>query len=536
MDSRPDRLPRVAAPLAVALTALGWWFGTHLEPLWWAAWLAPLPLLVYALRVRAGPASLAAFAAFAIGGANAWHYLHDVVRVPLVVTLAAILAPALLMVPVTLLFRALARRGRVLAAALSLPLATTGLSWAGATLSAHGTYGHLAYSQMDALPVIQVAAVAGLWGVGFLVWLPASLLAAVTAPRADRRDRVLAATAGTLVLALSLGYGAWRLHDDDASTRLRVGLVTIGGSGDAAADPATPEGGRMLSRYAAEIERLAAAGAEVVVAPESALLLRSHAVETLQELSTRHGVRILVGAEDHSDPRRKHNAALVFEPGAGEPVAYYKRHLIPGFEDRYTPGDTRVMLAGAPRTGVAICKDLDFTATGRAHAALDTQLLLVPAWDFNEDAWLHGRMAVMRGVEGGFAIARTARDGDLTLSDDRGRVIAEASSVGKTGPVSLLAELPLRDTRTPYARWGDAFGWLSLIAAALLAATLALRRKHGDSPRTNGPAPRQRSRPTSASISSMRTSTWVASSGVTAPSTMGSASAANAAQKSSSLV
>ncbi|NZA26991.1 hypothetical protein H0E84_11425 [Luteimonas sp. SJ-92] len=485
MDSRPDRLPRIAAPLAVALTALGWWFGTHLEPLWWAAWLAPLPLLAYALRVRAGPAALAAFAAFAIGGANAWHYLHDVVRVPLAVVWMAILMPALLMVPVTLLFRALARQGRILAATLSLPLAATGLSWAGATLSVHGTFGHLAYSQMDALPVIQVAAVAGLWGVGFLVWLPASLLAAVTAPHADRRDRVQAATTAALVLALSLGYGAWRLRDDEASARLRVGLVTIGGSGDAAADPATPEGRRMLARYAAEIDRLAAAGAAVVVAPESALLLRSHALETLQELSGRHGIRILVGAEDHSDPQRKRNAALVFEPGAGEPVAYYKRHLIPGFEDRYTPGDTRTMLPGAPRTGVAICKDLDFTATGYAHGRLDTQLLLVPAWDFDEDAWLHGRMAVLRGVEGGFAIARTARDGHLTLSDDRGRVIAETSSAGTTAPVSLLGELPLRDTRTPYARWGDAFGWLSLIAAALLAASLALRREHGAPSRAN---------------------------------------------------
>lgn len=481
MGSRPDRLPRFAAPLAVALTALGWWFGTSLQPLWWAAWLAPLPLLVYVARTRAGPAALATFAAFAIGGANMWHYMHDVVRLPLAATLAAILAPALLMTPVTLLFRALALRGRLLAATFSVPLAATGLSWVGASLSPHGTYGHLAYSQMEALPVLQVAAVAGLWGVGFLVWLPASLLAAVIAPGAGPRGRMLATVAGALVLSFSLGYGAWRLHDDEATTRLRVGLVTIGGSGDAEADLATADGDRMLSRYANEIDRLAKSGAEIVVAPESALLLRSHGVGALQELATRRGIRILIGAEDHSDPQRKHNAALVFEPGAAETVAYYKRHLIPGFEDRYTPGDAWTMLAGLPRTGVAICKDLDFTATSRAHAALGTQLLLVPAWDFNEDAWLHGRMAVMRGVEGGFAIARTARDGHLTLSDDRGRMIAETSSAGNTGTASLIDELPLRSTRTPYSRWGDAFGWLSLIAATLLAATLGIHARTGES-------------------------------------------------------
>ncbi len=477
MDSRPDRLPRFAAPSAVALTALGWWFGTSLQPLWWAAWLAPLPLLAYVPRSRARWAALATFAAFAIGGANMWHYVHDVVRLPLAATLAVILTPALAMIPATLLFRALARRGRLLAATFSMPLGATGLSWLGAATSPHGTFGHLAYSQMDALPVVQIAAVGGLWAVGFLVWLPASLLAATTLPGADRRGRVLTTAAGALVVALSLGYGALRLHGDEATTRVRVGLLTIGTSRDAQADLSTADGQRMLSRYAVGIERLAAQGAEIVVAPESALLLHSHAIETLQALSTRRGIRILIGAEDHSDPRRKRNAALVFEPDGAEPVAYYKRHLIPGFEDRYTPGDASTMLAGAPRTGVAICKDLDFTATARAHAALAAQLLLVPAWDFGEDAWMHGRMAVLRGVEGGFAIARTARDGSLTLSDDRGRVLAETSSAGEAGPVSLLGELPLRGTRTPYARWGDAFGWLSSIAAALLAASLGLRRK-----------------------------------------------------------
>jgi apolipoprotein N-acyltransferase len=82
-------------------------------------------------------------------------------------------------------------------------------------------------------------------------------------------------------------------------------------------------------------------------------------------------------------------------------------------------------------------------------------------------------MAVLRGVEGGFALARTARKGTLTLSDDRGRVLTQASSAGLDTPVTLLGDVPLRQTRTPYARWGDAFGWLCLLAAAVLALGLA---------------------------------------------------------------
>jgi cytochrome c554/c'-like protein len=34
---------------------------------------------------------------------------------------------------------------------------------------------------------------------------------------------------------------------------------------------------------------------------------------------------------------------------------------------------------------------------GRHYAALGVDALLVPAWDFDQDAWLHARMAILRG-------------------------------------------------------------------------------------------------------------------------------------------
>lgn len=475
MDSRPDHLPRFAAPLAVAASAAGWWFASHLDPLWWAAWLAPLPLLWIAPRMRARSTALAVLLAWIVGGGSQWHYLHDVIRLPLPVVLMAIVLPALLMLPVVLLFRALTRRGRTLAAMLSVPLAATGLGWLAAASSPHGTFGNIAYSQMDALPVIQIAAVTGLWGVGFVVWLLPSMLAALGAPAA--RGRAVAFAAGVGILALALGYGVWRLHDDAPTQRVRVGLVSIDQAPGAEVDLDTPAGQRVLARYVDAFNQLAADGAQVVVAPESALLVHSHAIPELAALATQRRVRLLIGVEDHGDPRLKHNAALVFLPGSAAPAAYYKRHLIPGFEDRYTPGTADLVLDGVPPVGVAICKDLDFTATGRAQGLLGTQLLLVPAWDFDDDGWLHGRMAILRGVESGFAIARSARNGRLTLSDNRGRVLAEASTAGIGKIVTLLGDVPLQSIRTPYTRWGDAFGWLCALAATALALSLMRKSK-----------------------------------------------------------
>jgi len=470
MDSRPDRHAAAAAVLATVVSAAAWWAGSSLHPLWWAAWLAPLPLLLVAPRLRARQAALATCLAFAAGSLNQWHYLIDVLGLPPATMVGVAAGVAAAMTVVVLLFRALALRGRPLAAAFSAPLAGTGLAWAAAALSPHGTFGNIAYTQMDVPLVLQVAALAGLWGVGFLVLLGPATVAAALCARAGVRARLLAAATGVGVLAAALAFGAWRLHDDAPVDHQRVALLDIGSGTGPAPELGSAEGRHLLAGYVAGLERLAAGQRiDVAVLPESVLLLRGQALAPLQALADRHGMRIVLGAEDHGG-HSPHNAALVYTPGADTPQAYAKHHLIPGIEDRYAPGHARLLLPGDPATAVAICKDLDFTATAREHARLGARLLLVPAWDFGVDARMHARMAAMRGIEGGFAIARAARDGHLTLSDDRGRILAEASAVGTHGPVALVADLPLRDAGTPYRLWGDAFGPICLALAALLAA------------------------------------------------------------------
>ena len=475
MDSRPDvaRAGLLAGVTCTVLGALGWYFGSGLQPWWWATWLAPLPLLWFAPRASARWAALAAPTAFALGGLNQWSYLRGLLELPLPIVLFSVLGPASLFMLAALVFRAHARRGRLLAAAWSVPVIGTAGAFVNALLSPHATFGLSAYTQMDALPVIQVAALAGPWPIGFVVWLlPATLAAMSLAPAARPALRVGAIT--TVVLAATLGYGGWRLHAPAAatSTTLRVGLLAV--DGEVRADLATPAGARLLRRYASEIERLADAGARVVVLPETVFASGSLDNATLAELAQRRGLRILAGVAYRGAAAGERNMAVVYG-GGDAPRSYAKQHLIPGFEDRYRPGRGLTMLSGEPRTGLAVCKDMDFTAIGRDYGLRATQLLLVPAWDFDADGWLHARMAVLRGVEGGFAVARAARDGQLTLSDDRGRVVAQASSKGTAGVASAIGDLPLRTTRTWYPRLGEWFGWLNVIAALALLASLGRR-------------------------------------------------------------
>jgi apolipoprotein N-acyltransferase len=113
---------------------------------------------------------------------------------------------------------------------------------------------------------------------------------------------------------------------------------------------------------------------------------------------------------------------------------------------------------------VAICKDMDFPSPSRAYGDAGVGLLLVPAWDFGADAWLHSRMAILRGVEYGYTIVRSAEQGRLTVIDDRGRVLAESAS-GSAPFATLVAEAPVRHDTTLYGQIGDVFAWLCVALA-----------------------------------------------------------------------
>jgi apolipoprotein N-acyltransferase len=143
-------------------------------------------------------------------------------------------------------------------------------------------------------------------------------------------------------------------------------------------------------------------------------------------------------------------------------VVYRKHHLVPGLEDHLTAG-TELAFAPDRRIGLAICADLGHPEFGRAYGRAGVGLLLVPALDFTVDAWSQSRVQLLRGVESGFSVARSAHLGYLTLSDHTGRVVAQASTGSATPITSVSGTLPMPEGGTPYTRWGDWFAWLCLV-------------------------------------------------------------------------
>jgi apolipoprotein N-acyltransferase len=92
--------------------------------------------------------------------------------------------------------------------------------------------------------------------------------------------------------------------------------------------------------------------------------------------------------------------------------------------------------------------------------------------DSAADDWFHARDAVLRSVENGVPMARSAGRGLLTLSDRYGRIVKETRTSGEF--TTLIDDLPLdgRGGATLYDRIGDVFGWLCLaLGIGLVAAS-----------------------------------------------------------------
>ncbi len=262
----PRRLLRAA--LALVSTSVLVYFGTGLHPWWPLLWFAPLPALAFALYSSRASAALIAGLGWFLGMTNLWHYFR-VLQAPPAVWIGFSLISALVFTGAVLLFRGLLLRGAVWIGVLAFPAAWVVYEYVRNLATPHGTAGSIAYSQLEFLPFLQFASIAGPWGMAFVLFLvPASIAAGIYLQRCAPKQAWRVPAAALAVTAAILLYGAIRLVEPQPGARVRVGLIASDGRGKrgiakgAAAD-------RLIADYAREAERLSAAGARAIVIPRN---------------------------------------------------------------------------------------------------------------------------------------------------------------------------------------------------------------------------------------------------------------------------
>jgi apolipoprotein N-acyltransferase len=432
--------------------------------------LAPIPVLAIAPRLHGSAAFLLGAIAWLIGETNQWNYVWHQIELPPQIAILYFVVPAVVFGFGVLFARGFIRRGSLFVASFAFPVYWVAYEYLTAMASPHSTWGNLAYTQMNCLSVIQIGAITGLWGISFIVFLFAGAAGALLSGAGKPWQRRLLAIAVGFVICAVLVFGKWRLHSNPSNQSVAVTLIAKDvpisvylGSEEQALE--------LLREYTDEVRRVTPAGTQAVVLPEKIGRIRESALREVDSLyssaATATHAAIVLGLVRRT-PSGDFNSSRLYSADGKLEANYDKHHLVPGIEPE-KPGDKRVIVdESSGRWGLQICKDMDFPTLSREYANEGANLLLIPAWDFNLDRWLHARMAVMRAVENGFAVARSARNGLLTLTDNRGRILAEAATLpGRF--VSISGRVNFSHEETFYARAGD---WFALVCVAVFVSLL----------------------------------------------------------------
>ena len=389
----------------------------------------------------------------------------------------------------------------------------------------------LGHSQHACLPLIQIADLAGVHGVSFLLAMAAGagsdVLAAI-----ERRDRTrtrlgLAAVplAATLIAcACALGYGLWRLRTLDVKPGPRVAIVQ-GNIPQALKLSLTQEQAlEALGRHVQLSRDTLAQEPDMIVWPETmspGMLnlpaqgygwhgqLAERCRAELGKLARDSGAHLLIGsiAVEGSPITTSFNSAFLFGPTRRYLGRYDKMHLVPfgefiPFRKQFpflarivpVPGDmspgkeSSVFDAIGEPFGVLICYEDVVPYLARALRRDGAAF----AVNITNDGWFrgspeldqHNGIAVFRAVENRMGLVRATNTGMSSFISPTGRVHAVLKREGKWREVegTLVDRVRVSPTRTLFTRVGDAWGWLCVAASAAMLAWAARGRSRKSQP------------------------------------------------------
>lgn len=389
----------------------------------------------------------------------------------------AIVALAIVGAIVICLARFVQRRTSWVLALIAFPAFWTGIEYITSLASPNGTVGSFAYTQASVPPLIQSASLFGIWSITFLICLVASGIALALHNRAKAMPILVLITT---VFTTNLVFGIIRLHSSPSNTLPTRVAVIVKDQPPQRFQSNGPTWLAITTAYANEVHAVVSSNPRIstIVLPEKLAILEPQWHNTvtapLAQAAHDNNVRIVAGFEDDASPG--HNIAITFEPN-GTTATYEKRHLLAS-ENNLASGNKPGLLGNGMI--VEICKDMDFPQMIRTDVTSQhVAVVFVPAEDSNVNGFdiLHARVASLDGVEDGFSVVRSARKGDLTISDNRGRMLTQVHSV-QSQFTARVVTVPIDPDQTLYSEIGDVFAWACLGLSVVCIAAAALSNQN----------------------------------------------------------
>ncbi len=378
----------------------------------------------------------------------------------------------------------------------------------------------LGESQSAFLPAIQGAAFTGVYGLDLMIGISNALVTAGVLRVMGRHTGIegrygkAVAMAGVAALAAWLGYGWWAVDHWDRQVgtwpTLAVGLVQSNETPSASVPDPEPGYGRAWPPEMALSGKLAAAGAEVILWPETrykGYFEVDHVPAAFQRHVARLGVPLVFHDAEQQGRRadfREYNSS-VFLDARGELAGRYRKHRLVAFGEtlplsrefpwlvgwasdylgdffaNLTPGSERVSFpVGGARLVPAICYESAFPGhvARSVSATPDSPLLVVLSnngwFGDSRQPWQHAGATVLRAVENRVSLVHVINNGPSTVVSPSGRLLAATPFRERIGMVADVPYTPAgKAFRSWFTQWPE---WFAVIFPALgLVALVAVR-------------------------------------------------------------
>ncbi|MBM3760483.1 MAG: hypothetical protein FJW36_09585 [Acidobacteria bacterium] len=443
-------------------------FVVALDPSWWLVWIVPALLLVLVNIASERSWRWLTLAAAQIATSSNASYFLTVMSAPAV--LLVVVGQALIWMFVVSESRRALRRWDTAWVAFAYPVFWVAVDTLMARFLPDGNWGSLAYTQAEVPVLMQVASLFGVAGVLFPLALVPSAIVTAMLPGRSTKGRIAMLGATVLIVGAVVLYGVVRFEGaKQGGTARRFGLAAIDDA--IGLEAKAPYVNAIRGEYQKLIGALAKEGARVVVLPEKIAVASEAAAADWQSQfagqAKEHAVWLSAGLAFQTQAGIL-NEAWLFSPEGKLEARYQKQFMAPPERGYLRGKESLVRDIDGVRYGIAIRKDMHFASLGRAYRMRDAAVIVVPAWDFGADGQLAARMTAVRGIENGYMVVRTAREGRLTITDAYGRIVAEQLSSSMPGQKLRLDVAVPAPMATLYTAIGDALGWDCVTCAVLL--------------------------------------------------------------------
>ncbi len=391
-------------------------------------------------------------------------------------------------------------------AAFTLPVAWIAFDFIRSFLFSGFAWAMLGHSQFRTLPLIQIADLAGVYGITLLIVLANIVLHRALRAVSGAGVPYPVKSAVTLLLlfigTLFYGFSCLNSQDSAASKPLRVALIQGNIPQDVKWSPAFRE--NTLDTYERLTRDASKGGVDLIVWPESAVPFffqdEPLQAERIRNLARELKACLLFGSPAHELRNGKStflNSAFMVSP-LGETVGRAdKMHLVPfgeyvplgniltfinkivvGIGD-FAPGEHAVTLdTGNTKLGVQVCYEVIFPELARQYVQAGARVLVA----ITNDAWFgrssapyqHLAISTFRAVETRTPLIRAANTGVTAIVDQNGHIrtmtalFVEAYRTGEVQPGS---------GKSLYLAIGDTPAWLCVLLTAGIALFAWFKRK-----------------------------------------------------------